>query len=281
MRTPTGTASAYAPGMTRLETFLDAMWPLLDEQGAHGAWLFGSQARGTAHAGSDIDMIVVQSSDEPRPDRRHSYGPAIRKAGGRVDLVVYTPEEIETLKALERPFVVNALMEAKQVHAGTPWAVALESELEELRGGTAWSGPAPPDKARAEAERWLKQAEYDLRFARLALEGRFYSQVCFISQQAAEKAVKSVAYGLGERLVRGHSIVDMVDGFADRLPALRELRGLGESLDRHYIASRYPNGVAEGPAFAAYDRPKAEEALEAAERFVQAASDRAWAEADI
>lgn len=62
--------------MSRLDTFLDAMRPLLEEQGAHGAWLFGSHARGTARAESDIDLIVVQSSDAPRPDRGQFYGPA-------------------------------------------------------------------------------------------------------------------------------------------------------------------------------------------------------------
>ena len=266
--------------MSRLETFLDAMRPLLEERGAHGAWLFGSHARGTAHAESDIDLIVVQPSDEPRPDRRWFYDPAVRKAGGAVDLLVYTPEELEAMKAQERPFVINALREAKQVHAGTAWAVDLESELEQLRGGAAWSGPAPPDKARAEAERWLDQAEYDLGFARLALRENYFSQACFISQQAAEKAVKAIVYGSGERLVRGHSIVEIVDHFADPVPELIDLRAAGKSLDEHYIASRYPNGVAEGPPFAAYDRPKAEEAMAAAAQIVEAASAWLWTESD-
>ena len=259
--------------MSRLETFLEAMRPLLREQGAHGAWLFGSHARGTAHAESDIDLIVVQSSDEPRPDRCQSYDAAIRKAGGAVDLLVYTPEELEAMKAQERPFVINALKEAKQIHAGTAWAVELESELEDLRGGAAWSGLAPPDKAQAEAERWLDQAEYDLGFARYAFEGEHWSQACFISQQAAEKAVKAIVYGSGERLVRGHSIVEIVERFKDRVPELKALREQGEFLDPHYIASRYPNGVASGPPFATYDRPKAEEALAAAAQIVEAASE--------
>ena len=266
--------------MSRLETFLDAMRPLLEEQGAHGAWLFGSQARGTADDESDIDLIVVQPSDEPRPDRVQSYESAVRKAGGAVDLLVYTPEELEVLKAQERPFVVNALMEAKQVHAGTAWAEALERELEDLRGGAAWSGPLPPAKARAEAERWLNQAEYDLGFARYAFEGEHWSHACFISQQAAEKAVKAIVYGSGERLVRAHSIVELVDRFAHRVPELKDLRAAGGSLDRHYIASRYPNGVAEGVPFMVYSRPKAEEALEAAARIVEAASDWLCAESD-
>ena len=58
----------------------------------------------------------------------------------------------------------------------------------------------------AEANRWWLQAENDLAFARVALRERFFAQACFVAQQPAEKAVKAIAYGLGERVVLGHSI---------------------------------------------------------------------------
>ena len=121
--------------MSRLDTLLDAMRPLLEEQGAHAAWLFGSQARGTAHAESDIDLIVVQPSDEPGPLRRLAYAEAIEQAGGAVDLLVYTPEEFEAMRSAGRPFLVDALLEARPVHLETPWAELVERapELRELR----------------------------------------------------------------------------------------------------------------------------------------------------
>ncbi len=266
--------------MSRLDTLLDAMRPLLEEQAAHAAWLFGSQARGTAHAESDIDLIVVQPSDEPQPRRRLAYSEAIAAAGGAVDLLVYTPEEFEAMRSAGRPFLVDALLEAKPVHLGTLWAELVEQELQALRGGAAASTPTPPEVARAEAERWLGMAEYDLGFAKLAFRERYYSQACFIAQQAAEKAVKSIAYGLGERSVRTHSLVEMIDRYAERAPEVPELRDLGKALDVHYVGARYPNGQAEGIPATTYTRPMAEEALEAAERFVVAASDRVLAESD-
>ena len=189
--------------MGRLETLLDAMRPLLEEQGAYGAWLFGSQARGTADAESDIDLIVVQPSDEPRPLRRLAYSDAVDAAGGAVDLLVYTPEEFEAMRSAGRPFLVDALLEAKPVHLGTPWGELVERELQELRGAGAASWPTPPEVARAEAERWLGHAEYDFGFAKLAFresyhnQARYYNQACFFAQQAAEKTVKSIAYGAG------------------------------------------------------------------------------------
>ena len=267
--------------MSRLETLLDAMRPLLEEQGAYGAWLFGSQARGTAGAESDIDLLVVQPSEEPSPLRRRVYSEAVEAAGGAVDLLVYTPEEFEAMRSAGRPFLVDALLEAKPVHLGTPWGELVERELQELRGAGAASLPTPPEVARAEAERWLGHAEYDFGFARYAFDGRHYNQACFFAQQAAEKAVKSIAYGLGERRVRSHSLVEMIDRYAERAPDLVALRGLGSDLDVHYVEARYPNGQDRGIPAETYTRQMAEEALEAAEPFVAAASGRVQTEPDV
>ena len=39
---------------------------------------------------------------------------------------------------------------------------------------------------------WLRQAEKDIEKAKLDLEWGYYEWACFTSQQAAEKAIKSV-----------------------------------------------------------------------------------------
>ena len=104
--------------MTQLDGFLSVLRPLLDAQGAHAAWLFGSHARGTAGDGSDIDVIVVAPTERPFVDRFRDYLPAIVDAGVGVDLLVYTPEEFARMQAEERPFLVDALAGARQVHVG-------------------------------------------------------------------------------------------------------------------------------------------------------------------
>ena len=104
--------------MTQLDEFLGALRPLLDAQGAHAAWVFGSHARGTAGADSDIDVIVVAPTDRPFVDRFRDYLPAIVDAGVGVDLLVYTPDEFARMQAEERPFLVDALAGARQVHVG-------------------------------------------------------------------------------------------------------------------------------------------------------------------
>lgn len=103
--------------MTALESFLTTLKPLLAEQHADAAYLFGSHARGDADAFSDIDCIIVASRDRPAVERFRDYLPAILEAGVGVDLFVYTPEEFEQMKAEERPFLINALENARKVYA--------------------------------------------------------------------------------------------------------------------------------------------------------------------
>lgn len=125
--------------------------------------------------------------------------------------------------------------------------------------------------ARAEADRWWRQAANDLAFARVAVRERFYAQACFVAQQAAEKAVKAIAYALGERTVLGHSLVTHISRCADRVPELQDLRELGGILDQYYVPTRYPNGLAGGVPFEAFGESQAVGAVDAAERFVQLA----------
>ncbi len=125
----------------------------------------------------------------------------------------------------------------------------------------------------AEAERWWRQAENDLEFARLGLREEFYSQVCFLAQQSAEKAVKAIGYCLGDRTVLGHSILVLADRYSDRMPALASLRQEAGILDQYYIPARYPNGLPGGVPFMAFGKDQATTALDAAERFLRLASE--------
>ena len=125
--------------------------------------------------------------------------------------------------------------------------------------------------ARAEADRWRRQAANDLAFARVAVRERFYAQACFVAQQAAEKAVKAIAYGLGERTVVGHSLVTLISRYGDRAPELRELQEIAGILDQYYVPTRYPNGLAGGVPFEAFGESQAAAAVDAAARFVQLA----------
>jgi HEPN domain-containing protein len=125
--------------------------------------------------------------------------------------------------------------------------------------------------SRGEGERWLRQAENDLGFARVAVRERFFAQACFFAQQVSEKALKAVAYASGERTVIGHSLVELVARLAPAFPALEPLREAAGILDQYYVPTRYPNGLAGGVPFEAFGERQAREAVDAAERFVATA----------
>ena len=127
---------------------------------------------------------------------------------------------------------------------------------------------------RGEADRWLKQAENDLDFARVGLREGYHSQVCFLAQQSAEKAVKAIGYLLGDRTVLGHSVAVLADRYSDRIPDLAELRDDAGILDQYYIPTRYPNGLPGGFPVLAFTEEQATNALAAADRFLRLASER-------
>lgn len=103
-------------------------------------------------------------------------------------------------------------------------------------------------KRRPEATRWFQQALHDLRAVRWNIEGGFHSTACFLAQQAAEKALKSLLYFLGARrtALMTHSVVEMVEAAGKVVPDLAPLLVMARELDLHYIPSRYPNGLPGG-----------------------------------
>jgi len=71
---------------------------------------FGSVARGDADEWSDLDLLIV--ADTPRPFfQRFEDFAGIYDVWKRLDLVIYTPEELERMMAEDNPFVTRALEE--------------------------------------------------------------------------------------------------------------------------------------------------------------------------
>jgi len=118
---------------------------------------------------------------------------------------------------------------------------------------------------RAEADRWFRQAGNDLLFARRGLSEGFHAQACFLSQQAAEKAVKAVHYLSGERTVLGHSVRQLLHSLEDRMPEAMALLETGGLLDQFYIPTRYPNGLPDGAPYEVYTAGQAEDAVRGAQ----------------
>ena len=125
-----------------------------------------------------------------------------------------------------------------------------------------------------ESSRWFEEAEYDPEAAVDASASGRYNWACFISQQAAEKAVKAVYIRRGEDVERVHSIMALLKGDAPRgLKGIGELGDLLEDaseLDRQYIPTRYPNGVPYGKPYEFYTQKKAKECIDCARKLIEA-----------
>lgn len=126
-------------------------------------------------------------------------------------------------------------------------------------------------RARAEAQRWLAQAENDLAFAELGLREGYYAQACFICQQVAEKALKALHYLQGARFVFGHSLVELLDPLKTQHPFLSDLRESAQQLDQYYVPTRYPNGLPGGTPAEVFTKKQAASAIEYARRFIEKA----------
>jgi len=90
------------------------------------------------------------------------------------------------------------------------------------------------------SERWLYFAGEDLKMADLALEAEIYNQVCFHSQQCAEKAIKGLLLFQGKTPPRTHLLGDLLTILSPN-PFTISLDV--QLLDRFYIPTRYPDAL--------------------------------------
>jgi predicted nucleotidyltransferase len=99
-----------------LEALADRLRPLFQKHGILRAIVFGSLSRGDATRRSDLDLLIVQDTDQRFLDRYEYLLPEIvRGVPGRdVDLLIYTPNELRA--AAERPFIATVLREGKVIY---------------------------------------------------------------------------------------------------------------------------------------------------------------------
>jgi predicted nucleotidyltransferase len=102
------------------------MWGMIDEHdirrvarrmgiaaNADRVILFGCYARGEATENSDVDLLIVAESGLPRFKRSRELYKLMRPYPFGMDLVVYTPQEIERGKKSAASFVSTVLREGK------------------------------------------------------------------------------------------------------------------------------------------------------------------------
>ena len=78
--------------------------------------LFGSRARGDARPESDFDVLVIKESSEPRYRRSVPLYVALADLPAEVEVMVYTPEEIEEWRKVPQAFVTTAVREGMTIY---------------------------------------------------------------------------------------------------------------------------------------------------------------------
>lgn len=122
-------------------------------------------------------------------------------------------------------------------------------------------------------EDWMKQAKRDLRNAGILLESDGYEWCCFAAQQSAEKAVKALFQKLGAN-AWGHSVNMLLSSLPESVRPAADLIDKAKELDKHYIASRYPNSYPSGAPFEYYTKSEAERAIQYADKIIQFCEDK-------
>ena len=79
--------------------------------------LFGSFADGNPTEDSDLDLLIVHKTDLPRKERRLPVRKALRDFKFPMDIIIYTPEEINSFKDSSMAFITQVIESGKVIYA--------------------------------------------------------------------------------------------------------------------------------------------------------------------
>jgi HEPN domain-containing protein/predicted nucleotidyltransferase len=207
--------------------------------------LFGSQAKGQAHEGSDIDLCVVMETCGKPPHQIareierevESLAPKVLWRGKSlsvpVQVHVFSPEDFEASLLRAGNFVTTIAREGIVLYE----AEGLTPLSELLRRQKPWEGMG----MKPETQEWVQKAEDDLNMARWLRQAPapFYDGVCFHAQQAAEKYLKAFLEERNIAYPRTHDLIRLLDLSGNLLPELDPLRPNLATLSQFAVVTRY------------------------------------------
>lgn len=80
-------------------------------------YLFGSWASGEHDDMSDVDLVVIKSTDRAFFDRLREVGRLLPAEVGGVDVLVYTPQEFEVMRKEGNAFAEMVAEEGRLIYA--------------------------------------------------------------------------------------------------------------------------------------------------------------------
>jgi HEPN domain-containing protein/predicted nucleotidyltransferase len=226
--------------------------------------LFGSQAKGQAHEGSDIDLCVVMETCGKPPHQiarqieREVEGlaPTVLWQGKTlkvpVQVHVFSPEEFEGSLLRAGNFVTTIAREGLVLYE----AEGVEPIDSLLARQKPWEGKT----MKPETQELVNLAEGDWAAAQWQRQAPSLVPhvVCFLAQQCAEKYMKAFLEEHSISFPRTHDLVELLDLSGNLLPELQPFRSELASLTQYAVLPRYRS--------VALTQQEVDEALQIAER---------------
>ena len=169
-----------------LKTLDDIRDRLISSYGPERIILFGSRAAGTATEESDYDLLILKETTFRPIDRRIEVETILEDRAVPLDILVYTPQEMNYLYSIGSPFIEEVIETGRVLY---------------MRKATG---------------DWIKEAEEELASARILFEHDKYKAACYHGQQGVEKGLKALIMEKGEKPGKVHDIVELL-GHAKRL----------------------------------------------------------------
>ena len=267
-----------------------------------GAILFGSMARGTATASSDVDLLVVCQGINVKRHRRGAEVAELKQhlPGVPLDMLLLTPQEVEANFRNHNPLFLDMAAEGVVLIDDHAWLERLIEETREYvrrRGikktDTGWIFPVErgvPTYLSVVSNRdfalaMLKDGERDYLISLSLIDGGYYDKAVYHWQQAVEKCVKAMLIAMGifhkTHFVGGILRATLSETIvpAEWREELGTLAHISESLEPEVSLSRYP-GIMQDRLWLPFDeyeqqdaeqaKAKAAHVVTTAQRFVEA-----------
>lgn len=193
--------------VARADPQLDALVAAIEERiQPELVLLFGSRARGDAHADSDYDLMLVVRDDEDAEGSRKTANEIASRLKLSVDILARTTSEY--LRRQNDPGFLD-------------WLISREGRL--LFGSKVAQRSPRLDRVREQpadgVNHWIARAEDDYRAARnnINLEDAPWAAICFLSHASVEKLLKAIVVRHGKLPPRTHKLATLLELVPDEL----------------------------------------------------------------